>query len=129
MTTRKKHAGGRPTKYKPEYADEAVKLCILGATDAEMADFFGVTEQTFNNWKHQYPEFFESLKDGKIKADANVSRSLYQTAIEGNTTAQIFWLKNRQPRQWRDKQEIDHTTKGEKIEPTRIIFEDTKGDA
>lgn len=36
--------------------------------------------------------------------------------------AQIFWLKNRQPQYWKDKQEVDHTTAGEKL-PTITIFE------
>jgi len=35
--------------------------------------------------------------------------------IPGDVTAMIFWLKNRKPDKWRDKQEIDHTTKGEQI--------------
>ena len=42
---------GRPTDYKPEYCEQATKLCKLGATDAELGDFFEVTEQTINNWK------------------------------------------------------------------------------
>lgn len=106
-TPRKKNPqkGGRPSAYKPEYADSVVKLCLLGATDAELADFYGVSEQTINAWKKKHPEFLEALKTGKQRADANIAQSLYQTAVEGNTTAQIFWLKNRRPKQWRDKQE------------------------
>lgn len=46
------------------------KLCLLGATDKELGDFFNVTEQTINNWKKDFPSFFESIKRGKIDADA-----------------------------------------------------------
>lgn len=123
---------GRPTDYKPEYNEQAYKLCLLGATDAELGDFFGVKEQTINNWKKNYPEFFESIKKGKQIADSNVADRLYQRALgyehddlyiaqfQGqivsksikkyyppDPTAAIFWLKNRQSAKWRDKQEID----------------------
>jgi hypothetical protein len=126
-------AGGRPTAYKTEYNDQAYKLCLLGATDKEMADFFGICEATLNNWKENHPEFLESLKKGKIQADSIVSQKLYHRAIgyehpeiitaayQGqitdiktvtkhyapDPTAAIFWLKNRQPDKWRDKQELD----------------------
>lgn len=47
-------AAGRPTDYREEYNEQAYKLCLLGATDAELGDFFNVTEQTINNFqKHQ----------------------------------------------------------------------------
>lgn len=132
-----KNKGGRPTAYKEEYDKQAEKLCLLGATDAELADFFEVTETTINNWKNDYPSFFESIKRGKQLADANVADRLYQRAIgyehdseeikvinigdfqqavervpvrkiyPPDATSAIFWLKNRQPKKWRDKQEID----------------------
>lgn len=119
---------GRPSKYKPEYAEQAEKLCKLGATDKEIADFFEVGESTLNRWKEAHAEFRESLKTGKEAADERVERSLYHRAIgytheavklfqyEGrvieqayderyppDTTAAIFWLKNRRPAEWRDR--------------------------
>lgn len=125
--------GGRPTKYKEEYNQQAYKLCLLGHTDKELANFFEVEESTINNWKNQYPMFLESLKKGKEIADADVTDSLYKRAtgydapdvdikmFEGqiiqtplikhyppDPTAMIFWLKNRQPKKWRDKQEVDN---------------------
>lgn len=72
---------GRPTDYKIEYCEQVEKLCKLGATDKETADFFDVTEQTINNWKSEHPEFFESIKKGKIIADAEVAHSLHKRAI------------------------------------------------
>lgn len=126
---------GRPSKYKPEYAEQAYKLCLLGAKDKEIADFFGVDEATINRWKDRYPEFCESLKAGKEDADAKVAQSLYHRAIgyehpeiitatfkgkitdtmevvkhyPPDPTAAIFWLKNRQSAKWRDRQEIEHS--------------------
>jgi hypothetical protein len=124
---------GRPSKYKEEYAKQTYKLCLLGATDKELADFFETTEQTINAWKDKYPDFLESLKKGKFEADAIVAQKLFHRAIgyehpeiitasfQGqitdtmevvkhyppDTTAGIFWLKNRQPTKWRDRQEIE----------------------
>ena len=124
---------GRKSEYRIEYADQALKLCLLGATDKELSEFFSVSEQTLNKWKKDYPEFLESLKKGKNIADANVASRLYNRAIGYNckatkfatsngkitdskefiehyppdTTAAIFWLKNRQPGKWRDKKEVD----------------------
>jgi hypothetical protein len=72
---------GAPTKYKPEYNAQAEKLCKLGATDKELADFFEVEEGTINNWKSTHPEFLMSIKNGKTLADANVAERLYQRAL------------------------------------------------
>lgn len=99
---------GRPTDYRPDMALQAEKLCRLGATDKELAEFFEVTERTIGNWKTEHDEFFQSLKRGKILADAEVAHSLYNRALGSNdyppdTAACIFWLKNRQPAKWRDK--------------------------
>lgn len=124
-----KGSGGRPTKYKPEYPKQAAKLCALGATDAQLAEFFEVSEQTVNAWKDEYPEFLESIKAAKAEYDdATVEKSLLRRATgysheavkifndEGtplivpytehyppDPTSMIFWLKNRQPKKWRDK--------------------------
>jgi hypothetical protein len=127
---------GRPSSFKPEFVEQANKLCKLGATDPEIADFFGVSRTTINNWKHDHPEFLDALKSGKESADERVERSLYQRAIGytqdavkifmpagadapvyapfvenvvPDTTAAIFWLKNRRPDQWRDKTQQEVT--------------------
>jgi hypothetical protein len=99
----------------------ALHFSRLGATDKDMADAFDVSEVTLNAWKQSHPEFLKSLKEGKLLADARVSTALYTraTGYEKNdkhyppdTTACIFWLKNRQPDKWRDKTEVatDSTT-------------------
>lgn len=130
---------GRPSDYQDEFATQAEKLCLLGATDSELAEFFNVSVRTIHRWKHDHEEFCHSIKVGKEKADERVERSLYQKATgydyveeqaikikvaqyeeevevvevtkhqPADTTAQIFWLKNRRSDNWRDKQEHDHT--------------------
>lgn len=54
-------------------------------------------------WKNRYSEICEALKKGKEVVDFEVENALLQTALSGNVTAQIFWLKNRKPDKWRDK--------------------------
>ena len=130
------NTGGRPSNYKDDFAEQAYKLCLLGATDAELADFFNVTEATINNWKKDVIEFFESVTRGKVQADAEIANSFYNRAkgfeidsekifqsegqiIRADTKtyfppdagAALNWLKNRQPKKWRDKTEVETTIK------------------
>jgi len=111
---------GQPTKYKDEYVRLVFWMAQAGLTDKQIADELDVTEQTINNWKTDHPEFFESLKKGKNIPDAEVESALLRRAKgftyqEGersrvalpDTTACIFWLKNRQPDKWRDKREME----------------------
>lgn len=121
---------GRPSGYKPDFAKQAEKLCAMGQTDMELAHFFEVNVRTIYRWQADFPEFCQSLKAGKDLADERVERSLYQKAvgyeqdavkifmpagaaapvyapyvekIAPDTTAGIFWLKNRRPAEWREK--------------------------
>jgi hypothetical protein len=81
MTDKPKHPGGRPTSYRPEYAEQARKLCELGATDYELADFFDVDVVTVHRWRHTHDEFCNAVISGKNFADERVQRSLYQRAV------------------------------------------------
>lgn len=72
---------GRPTAYSEAYAEQAYKLCLLGATDKDIGDFFDVSEVTVNAWKKAFPSFLKSMRDGKSSADANVAESLYRRAL------------------------------------------------
>ena len=125
-------AGEKNSKYKPEYDQLAYNYGLLGVTDKQLAEFFGVCEATINNWKHDHPSFLESLNRSKAQADAMVAQSLFKRATgyvhpetkiatrDGqitdtldvekhyapDPTAAIFWLKNRQPEIWRDKKEM-----------------------
>lgn len=83
MTPRRKRAvkRGRPSVYRPEYAQQAYRHCLLGATDVQLAELFGVSVPTIDKWKQSKPEFLQALRDGKEKADANVAQSLYRRAL------------------------------------------------
>lgn len=73
--------GGRPTAYRPEYAEQARKMCLLGYTDKELAFFFEVDERTINDWKEKHLEFSLSIKEGKDYADSHVAERLFQRAM------------------------------------------------
>lgn len=74
-----------------------------GLTDEQMAQRMDITAKTLYEWKKQYGKICEALKKGKEVVDYQVENALLSAALEGNTTAQIFWLKNRRPDKWRDK--------------------------
>ncbi len=140
--------GGRKSDYTNKYGKIAYSLALLGATDAEMALAFDVSEQTINNWKKKYVEFSLALKRGKEFADGKVAEKLFKRATgyshpdvdikmhEGqiittkltkhyppDTTAAIFWLKNRQKKAWRDKQELGLTdSEGKDVQPFSEIL-------
>lgn len=125
---------GRPTKYKHEYADLARKFCLLGATDKRLAELFQVSERSIHEWKDAYPEFSQSICEGREIADAEIANSLYHRAkgyshpevdvkviqnqivmtdlvkhYPPDTTAASLWLRNRQSKHWRDKTEQEVT--------------------
>jgi len=77
----KRTGRGRPTSYKEEFDAQALKLCLLGATNPELAKFFEVAERTIKNWRKEYESFDEAIKKGKAIADGNVAASLYRRAI------------------------------------------------
>lgn len=127
---------GRPPKYTADHPAMAQAAAEAGATDQEIADLFAVDIRTVHRWKIDYPEFCHSLKIAKEPADDRTERSLFHRAngysypavkifmpagatepvivpyiehVPPDTTAGIFWLKNRRPDQWRDKREMEHS--------------------
>jgi hypothetical protein len=139
---------GRPTSYREEYVEQVYKLCLLGADDGDLAEFFEVSESTINNWKIAHPDFLESMKKGKVVADAEVAGALYRRAIgyshpdehisnyQGEVTvtpitkhiapdvaAAFIWLKNRQPKKWRDKIEVKQEVDVNIFPPKEVLDE------
>jgi len=147
-----KNPNGRPTKYKREYDEQVYKLCLLNATDIEIAKFFDVAESTIYEWRLKHRKFSESMHEGKIKADTKVAHSLFQRAMGAkcvqqkaikikepifnkdnkkigekesvvvvdvlfeeppDTAAIKFWLGNRHPDKWKEKQTPDSSTNEE----------------
>ena len=98
---------GRKTKYD-DFIDRKGLVLVEGwardgLTDLQIAKNIGIQQSTFYDWKNKHPEFSEALKRSKEVADFEVESALFKKAKMGDVTAQIFWLKNRKPKQWRDK--------------------------
>lgn len=74
-----------------------------GLTDEQIAHNMGIATGTLYEWKKQFCDISESLKKGKEVVDYQVENALLRSALDGNITAQIFWLKNRRPDRWRDR--------------------------
>jgi hypothetical protein len=118
--------------YQPEYAEQAAELCRLGATDEELAEHFEVCVRTIYRWRNAHEEFAKAVVCGKEHADARVERSLYARAVgcsvertkvfkhtgdpdpvyatykhqlAPDPNAALQWLRVRQPRKWRIREE------------------------
>lgn len=130
---------GAPSKYRPEMCQKAEEAASRGLINATIAEELGITRETLNVWMHEKPDFSDAVKRGKAIADDKVERTLYEMALgyshtvqkpivvgtgkgfseveiieyteklPPNMTAIIFHLKNRKPKEWRDKQEIGLT--------------------
>lgn len=123
-----------PVPYDPVVLEQTRKLCELGATDIELADFFRIGIDTVYRWKIEFAEFSDATKAGKAAADDRVVRSLYHRAVgytfeavkifmpagakapvyaryrehvPPDTAAAKHWLSNRRPLEWREKQDIE----------------------
>jgi len=134
---------GRPTLFTDKMREILENLAALGKTEQQMADICGVHISSITNWKRQNPDFFASLKAAREIADSEVEKCLLNKALgkititekhegidaNGNivdktvvkeiapdNTAMIFWLKNRQPDKWREKQEVEHKVSSIKID-------------
>lgn len=94
-------------KYEYWLTDEGLTLLAgwarNGLTDEQIAKNMGIGRKTLFNWKKTHLPILHALKKGKEVVDFQVENALLQSALSGNTTAQIFWLKNRMRDKWRDK--------------------------
>ena len=92
---------------------EPDKLILLegwsrdGLTQEQIAHNMGIGLTTLKEWRKKEPTIETTLKKGREVADYEVENALFKNALDGNVTAQIFWLKNRKKNQWRDKVEYE----------------------
>ncbi len=133
---RQGEGGGRPSKKDSLDLGMIETLYGFGLIDEQIAELLKIAPNTIKNWNED-EKFLAARKRGKAISDDRVERSLYERAtgyshldtdirvVEGkivtteiikhyppDTTACIFWLKNRKRAEWRDKQEIEHSASG-----------------
>lgn len=141
----------RPTKYDSKVHPQLAEAwAAAGKINTEIAEKLGIAESTLRLWEKRHKAFSAALKSGRSPSDDRVERSLFERAIgysnpnavkiflpQGSTepiyapytehyppevVACIFWLKNRRPEKWRDKQELDHNM-------TSVVYESLIPDA
>ncbi|MFW6120259.1 MAG: hypothetical protein ACOC80_05090 [Petrotogales bacterium] len=122
-------------KWDDTLVERVYRLALLGLTNEEISVAFGVHPRTINRWMEYHPEFAKAIRLGREEADSKVAECLYKKAVgykkkeiyialskDGeiveheyekemvpDTTAQIFWLKNRQKEKWADVWKMEHT--------------------
>ena len=114
----------------PDRIDHVRAIAARGLSDDEMAVMLGVSEKLFDSWRRFYPEFNKAVEDGRTDPDMQVLAALHKNAIgyerdedvvvktrrgaqivtvkqfyPGETSAQRYWLNNRMPKYWKDRQE------------------------
>lgn len=136
------YMGNQIPMFKMEYVIQAERACLaMGATDAQLANYFQVSTRILAKWRRQFPEFDEAIRRGKAFADGEVAESLFRLAtgrqmvirkkvffdfktgqekivaydevLPPESKAAMFWLRSRQPDQWRD---LSPVKEGEKLE-------------
>lgn len=118
---------GRPALFDPAFCEQAQNYCLLGATNDDLADFFGVSPRTIDRWIAGHADFADAVHSGRLVADARVARGLYDRAVGYDRTVErpvlvcgelkpltvtvhyppsvpacIFWLRCRRRRSWGD---------------------------
>lgn len=95
---------GRP-KWIPPAPEKVEALAAQGLTEEQIAHAMGISQDTLARRKAEYADFREAIKKGKAKGIAQISNALFIKAKNGDTTAQIFFLKARAG--WSDKPRDD----------------------
>lgn len=151
----KKKKNGRRGKFAEWLTEEGLlKLegwARDGLTDEQVAHNVGISRSTLAVWKNKYPDLSDALKRGKEVVDRQVENALLKRAlgyeyeevtfeagvetkrvrkeVQPDTTAQIFWLKNRKPADWRDKRDVEHSGSINLADKAREIDDYLKGDS
>lgn len=138
------HGNINNNKYNKNYTQQAYKLCLMGARDQDLAEFFEVHRDTIFHWVSLYPEFAEARKRGKLAADAEVAYSLfkraigvtvakqkvlssgevveYQEELPPDVRAMEFWLKCRSRGNWNPSHQLELS--GDRSNPLAFILAD-----
>lgn len=106
----------RPSKYETHVAPRLLEISDWvrnGASDREVAQRLGISADSLIEYKKRFSEFSECLKNTRAYVDGKVENALLNRALAGDTTAMIFWLKNRRPKEWRETSTLDANITGE----------------
>jgi len=100
---------GRPRiQITAENCHEAERLASRGLTKEQIASSLGFCRDTLRKKEKEYSVFSDAIKKGQAQGIAKISNALFESALDGNVTAQIFFLKNRAPSEWKDRIPVGH---------------------
>lgn len=109
LQAHEKHAGGRPSEYRPEYC-----ALLLESTKAEgislaaFAGVIGVARDTIYEWRKQHREFSDACSRAKPMRQLWWERKLGRSRKGAETAASMFALRNIDPTEWRDVRQVQH---------------------
>lgn len=112
---------------KSKWEDIKDKLTLVegwardGLTNEQIAHNLGISIALLYKYQKEHIEFLESLKKGKEVIDYQVENALLKNALDENVTAQIYWLNNRKPQQWKSKRENTESNKEEISKVEQIL--------
>lgn len=95
--------GRKPYKPTEESRKKVEQMSAIGIPQEDIARVLGIDKKTLIKY------YRDELDNAAVKANTAVGGSLYRKAINGDTSAQIFWMKTRA--RWSEKSEIEHTIK------------------
>lgn len=98
-------SGPKPIQVTPEMIKQAEALAAQGLTMEQIASVLGMGCSTLYEKQNNIPELSEAIKRGRHKGVASITNALFNKAKNGDNTAMIFYLKNRDPENWRDRVE------------------------
>lgn len=111
---------GRPTDFTPELGEEILTRMEQGLSLAASAADLNVHRQRVYEWVERHPEFADTVKLAQAKRQLFLERRLLTADVGPVVTSTIFALKNAGAEDWREKQEVDHTSSDGSMSPTRI---------
>lgn len=114
--------GGRPEKYLPDYSRQAEFLCRMGATRADLAEFFEVAPSQIQAWACRHEEFGTAIRVGKEPADDRVEQSFYMRCVgfthaTQRTTREVEWFDDEETGERRSRVKKEVTVSEETYYP------------
>ena len=107
-----KSPGGRPPHEPTKATRDTVRLhAIVGTRHEMIAQVLQVDVKTL------YKYYRRELDTARDLANAQVGGALFNKALAGDTTAQIFWMKTRA--RWKEEQVIDLKSSDGSMSPAK----------
>ena len=107
-TKPKSKAGRKRIKFDEETLEKIENWAGKGLSESQIADLLNCSLSTIARNKRNNDKFGTALKTGKARAIAAISNKVYENALEGKENSAFFFLRNRDPDNWSDRQEVNH---------------------